>query len=64
VNQLWDDDPPEVWEAARRPARRHERHAILHALAYEFTEEFHPTLTGQQAPDPEATAYRTRLRRL
>jgi hypothetical protein len=40
-----------VWEAA-------------HALAYEFAEEFHPTLTGRQAPDPDATAYRARLRAL
>jgi hypothetical protein len=65
ANQLWDDDPPEAWEAARRLlAKNHDRHAILHALAYEFTEELHPTLTRQQAPDPDAAAYRSRLRRL
>lgn len=33
TNQLWDDDPPEVWQAARRLlAAGHERHDVLHAL--------------------------------
>jgi hypothetical protein len=65
ANQLWDDDPPEAWEAARRLlARNHDRHAILHALAHELAQVLHPTMTGQQEPDPEATAYRTRLRGL
>jgi hypothetical protein len=65
ANQLWDDTPPEVWRAARRlRARGHERHVILHALAYELSHELHPALTGQRAPDPDMTAYRARLRKL
>lgn len=65
ANQLWDDTPPEVWHAARRLlAQGHDRHAILHALAYELSNELYPTLTGQHAPDPDMTAYRARLRAL
>lgn len=65
VNQLWDDTPAEVWQAARRLlARGHDRHAILHALAYELSQELYPALIGQHAPDPDMTAYRARLRAL
>jgi hypothetical protein len=33
VNQLWDDDPPEVWQTARRLlAAGYERHDVLHML--------------------------------
>jgi hypothetical protein len=28
----------------------HDRHAILHALAYELSHELYPALTGQHAP--------------
>jgi hypothetical protein len=65
ANQLWDDTPPEVWQAARRLlARGYDRHAILHALAYELGQEIHTVLTDQDAPDPSMTAYRARLRAL
>lgn len=65
ANQLWDDDPPEAWEAARRLlARNHDRHEILHALASALTEEIYNTLSNERAPDPDAVAYRARLRRL
>lgn len=65
ANQLWDDTPPEVWQAAQRlTAAGHDRHAVLHALAYELGEELYPALTGQHAPDPDMTAYRARLRQL
>lgn len=65
TNQLWDDTPPEVWQAARRLlAQGHDRHAILHALAHELSHELYPVLTGQHAPDPDMTAYRARLRAL
>lgn len=40
ANQLWDDDPPEVWQAARRLlAAGHERHDVLHALAGAASQE-------------------------
>jgi hypothetical protein len=49
-------------------AQGHDRHAILHALAHELAQELshelYPALTGQHAPDPDMTAYRTRLRAL
>jgi Domain of unknown function (DUF1841) len=65
ANQLWDDTPPEVWQAARRLlAQGHDRHEILHALAHELSHELYPVLTGQHAPDPDMTAYRARLRAL
>jgi len=65
ANQLWDDTPPEVWQAARRLlAQGHDRHAILHALAHELSQELYSALTGQHAPDPDVTAYRARLRTL
>jgi hypothetical protein len=65
TNQLWDDTPPEVWQAAQRLlANGHDRHAILHALAYEMSGEIYSALSGEHAPDPEMTAYRDRLRRL
>lgn len=65
ANQLWDDTPPEVWQAARRLlARGHDRHAILHALAYELSHELYPALTGHRVPDPDMTTYRVRLGKL
>jgi hypothetical protein len=65
ANQLWDDTPPEVWQAARRLlAAGHDRHDILHALAYELSHELHPVMTGEHAPDPDVSAYRDRLRAL
>jgi hypothetical protein len=65
ANQIWDDTPLEVWQAAQRlRAAGHDRHDILHALAYELSQELHPVLTGQHAPDPDMTAYRDRLRAL
>lgn len=65
ANQLWDDTPPEVWQAAERLlAGGHDRHDILHALAYELGHELHPVMTGEHAPDPDMSAYRHRLRAL
>jgi hypothetical protein len=40
ANQLWDDDPSEVWRTARRLlAAGHERHDILHMLAAAAAEQ-------------------------
>jgi Domain of unknown function (DUF1841) len=40
VNQLWDNDPPEVWQTTRRLlAAGHERHDILHMLGAAAAEE-------------------------
>ena len=65
ATQLWEDIPAEVWQAAQRLlAAGYDRHAVLHALAYELGEELNSALTGPHAPDPEMSAYRDRLRRL
>jgi hypothetical protein len=55
ANQLWDDDPPEVWQAAQR-LRDHgmNRHDILHRIAAVFTEHMHPVLAKHEQFDAEA----------
>lgn len=45
-------------------AQGHDRHAILHALAYELSHELYSALTGQDAFGRDMTAYRARLRTL
>ncbi|OZM81817.1 DUF1841 family protein [Pseudonocardia sp. MH-G8] len=48
ANQLWADDPPQVWQAARRLlATGAERHDVLHAIADVLVEHLHGLLTGQ-----------------
>ncbi len=65
ANQLWEDIPAEAWQAAQRLlASGYDRHAVLHALADELSEELYSGLTGQHALDPEMSAYRDRLRQL
>jgi Domain of unknown function (DUF1841) len=40
ASQLWADDPPEVWETARRLLDAgYERHEILHMIGAAFTSE-------------------------
>lgn len=40
ASQLWNDDPPEVWQTARRLRDAgYERHEILHMLASALTAE-------------------------
>jgi hypothetical protein len=40
VNQLWDDDPPQVWQAAGRLIDLgYERHVLLHMIAGVVTED-------------------------
>ncbi|WP_142049865.1 DUF1841 family protein [Pseudonocardia kunmingensis] len=48
ANQLWDDEPPQVWQAARRLlATGADRHDVLHAIADVLVEHLHGLLTGQ-----------------
>jgi hypothetical protein len=56
ANQLWDDDPPEAWQAATRLlAEGMDRHDVLHAIAEVLTTHLHGLLTGSAAtPDLEA----------
>ena len=40
ANQLWDDDPPEMWQTAVRLTEAgYERHEVLHMLASVVSEE-------------------------
>jgi Domain of unknown function (DUF1841) len=63
ANQLWDNDPPEAWHAAKRlrDAGR-DRHDILHELGGIVTTHLHGVLTGGAPVDTEA--YRRSLEAL
>ena len=63
ANQLWDDDPPEAWQAARRLIEQgHDRHNVLHALADVAARQLHGALsTGLPIAD---SAYRRALQAL
>lgn len=55
ANQLWADDPPEVWHAARRLRDRGmDRHDVLHELMGVLVEHMHPTLAGKEPFDLDA----------
>jgi hypothetical protein len=57
ANQLWDNDPPEVWEAAQRlTATGLDRHEALHQLCAILAEHLRAVVGG----DPEATVDRYR----
>jgi hypothetical protein len=62
ANQLWDDDPPEVWQAARRLRDAgHDRHEILHAIAELVVRHVHAGLVGQKF---DIEQYRSELNQL
>lgn len=55
VNQLWDDNPPQTWQAARRlRGRGKERHDILHELMGVAIEHMHPVLARHTPFDLDA----------
>lgn len=55
ANQLWADDPPEVWQAARRPrAEGIDRHDVLHPLAAVMSERRYFVLARKEPFDPDA----------
>jgi hypothetical protein len=63
ANQLWDNDPPEVWQAAQRlRAQGMERHDILHKLLEVMVTHMYPVLTKQEPFDTDA--YRRDLNKL
>ena len=60
ANQLWDDDPPEAWQAAKRlRAAGEDRHEILHRLGELVVQHLHGALTSRQRVD--VAAYRRAL---
>ncbi len=55
ANQLWDDDPPQAWQAARRLRDAGvDRHEILHRLGAVVTTHLHGALTGARRADVAA----------
>jgi hypothetical protein len=63
ANQLWDNEPPEVWETARRLRDLgHDRHDILHAIGELVVDQLHAVLTAQQPFDVDQ--YRAALDKL
>jgi len=57
TNQLWEDDPPEAWQAARRLRDRGvDRHEILHRLMAVAVDQLHGALTSGTAADTAAYA--------
>lgn len=52
ANQLWDNDPPEVWAAARRLLDEgHDRHDILHAIGHAFMPFVHSAVVHRESLD-------------
>ena len=52
AKQLADDDPPEVYETARRLLDAgYDRHEVLHMLARPMASHIHATLTDKQPYD-------------
>jgi len=57
ANQLWDDDPPEVWQSARRLlAAGCERHEILHMLGSVVAEQVWEMLHERRPHDRDRFA--------
>lgn len=51
ANQLWDDEPPEVWQAARRlSATGMDRHDVLHAISEVVAEHLFGVLVDDEPP--------------
>ncbi|MDQ3990299.1 MAG: DUF1841 family protein [Actinomycetota bacterium] len=59
ANQLWNDDPPEAWQAAQRlTATGADRHEVLHQIGEVVIHHLYGALTGEHV-DPDA--YRREL---
>lgn len=55
ANQLWADDPPEAWQAARQLRDRGmDRHEVLHELLGVMVEHMHPALVRREPFDSDA----------
>lgn len=55
ANQLWDNDPPEVWQAARRLRDQGvDRHDILHRLLDLMVTHMHPVMVDEKPFDTDA----------
>ena len=56
ANQLWADDPPEVWQTATRLlAAGYERHEVLHMLASVVSDDVYESCTTRKHRIPTKT---------
>ena len=56
ANQLLANDPPEMWDTAKRLAGAgYERHEVLHMLASVVSGDVYSALHDKQSPDPART---------
>jgi Domain of unknown function (DUF1841) len=59
ANQLWDDNPPEAWQAAQRLlACGADRHDVLHAIGHVLIPHLHTALAGSSV---DVEGYRVAL---
>jgi hypothetical protein len=65
TNQLWADDPPEVWATAQRlAALGYERHVILHMIASLVSHDlWEPCIAGRPSTPPPTPGASTPSRR-
>lgn len=55
ANQLWDDDPPEVWQAAQRLRDQGlDRHDVLHRLMDVMVRHMQPVMADKSPFDTDA----------
>lgn len=55
ANQLWDDDPPEVWQAAQRLRDQGlDRHDVLHKLMDVMVRHMQPVMADKKPFDTDA----------
>lgn len=56
ANQLWDDNPPEVWQTAQRlVAAGYDRHEVLHMIGSVVSADIYRALHDQLPPDLDKT---------
>ena len=56
ANQLWHDDPPEMWTTAQRLTNAgHDRHTVLHMLGSAVSGDIYNAITGKATIDLDRT---------
>lgn len=56
ANQIWNDDPPDMWATAQRlTAAGYDRHEVLHMLGSVLSEDIFNAMTGKVPFDMERT---------
>lgn len=56
ANQIWQDDPPEMWSTAQRLTDAgHDRHTVLHMLGSVVSVDIYNAMTGKATFDLDRT---------